>query len=168
MSEHIEKTIATLQEKIKTHELEINKVKSAINQLLEVDGKPPMYTDADMQASGNSSLNITPDEFFGAPLATSVKRILELRRSQRQGPATNEELYSALLTGGYVFDQQNEGIAKRNMAIALSKNPAFVRLPNGTWGVRAFYDKIPKRQKEKDAGEADAGEETGGDDNKED
>lgn len=157
MSEHIEKTIGALQEKIKDHEREIAKVKSAINQLLEVDGKAHLYTDADLQASGGAPLNIMPDEFFGAPLATSVKRILELRRAQRLGPATNDELYAALMTGGYVFDQRNEGIAKRNVAITLSKNPVFVRLPNGTWGVREFYDKIPKRQKEKNGAHEDDG-----------
>ena len=40
MSDHIDKTIASLQEKIKGLDEEIVKVKKTINQLLDLEGRP--------------------------------------------------------------------------------------------------------------------------------
>jgi len=151
MSDHIDKTVTSLQEKIKGLDEEIVKVKKTINQLLDLDGKPPLYTDADLQVSTTSGIgiNVRRDEFYNKPLATCARTILERRQSANLGAATLDELYGALLAGGYDPENKNEGIAKRNIAITLAKNTAFNRLPNETWGMREWYGlKAPKKPKE--------------------
>jgi len=42
--------------------------------------------------------------------------------------------------GGYQFDNKDSVIAARNVAIALGKNPAFIKVPNtDTWGLAEWY-----------------------------
>jgi hypothetical protein len=159
MSEHIDKTITSLQEKIKELDGEIVKVKKTINQLLDLDGRLPLYTDADLQVSASGfGINVRRDEFYNKPLATCARMILERRQSANLGAASLDELYEALISGGYDPENKNEGIAKRNVAITLAKNPAFNRLPNETWGMREWYGlKAPKKSKENDKVTTDAG-----------
>lgn len=155
MSEHVDMTIASLQEKIKGFDDEIVKIKKTINQLLDLEGRPPLYTDADLQvsATGGIGINVRRDEFYNKPLATCARTILERRQSANLGAASLDELYGALLAGGYDPGNKNEGIAKRNIAITLAKNTAFNRLPNDTWGMREWYGLKAIRVRLKDSGQ---------------
>jgi len=157
MSDHIDKTVLALQQKIEGFNKEINKVKTTINQLLEVDGRSPMYEESDLQSLSDVSMGIRLDEFFGKPLATCVKNILDRRNSMNQVGASIEEIYRNLFDGGFDFENKKEAIAKRNVAITLGKNSAFQRTPNGIWGMRTWYGgKIKKSARNKSStGEKD-------------
>lgn len=137
MSEHIDQTIAALRKKIEEHEAAVIKTKTTINQLLELDGRPPMYADADLHAKP-AMLQLRKDLFFGKPLATCVRMILEARGAANQGGATTEELLEVLKDGGYDFDA-TPGNALRNLGITIGKNMTFMRTPNGLWGLRGWY-----------------------------
>jgi hypothetical protein len=63
-----------------------------------------------------------------------------------------------LKKGGYAFDNKDEAIAKRNAAITLSKNPAFMKVPgSGNIGLAEWYPnakrKVPRTEEEAEAEE---------------
>lgn len=157
MTDHFSATVASLQRKIQEHEQSILKIKRTVNQLAEVEGHPPVYTDAELQASSSAPSAFRPDQFFGKPLATSVTAILEQRQKANLGAASPDDLYAALIAGGYDFETPSEANAKRILAISLGKNVLFQRTPNGHWGLRKWYSKGTRRKG--DAAEAESAEE---------
>jgi hypothetical protein len=137
MPDHLDETIRSLRTKIDEHETAAREIKVTVNQLLKLEGKPPMFADGDLQ-SKSALLNIRRDQFFGRPLATCVKLILEARGAENQGGATTEELFEVLKQGGYDFDA-TPGNALRNLGITIGKNMQFQRTPSGVWGLREWY-----------------------------
>src|SRR6266540_1433883 len=99
MSEHIRQTIADLQAHLQQQEQEALDTKRLINNLCKRAGMPPIYGDAELVASSGPSLSIRSDQFYGQPLAGSIREILEMRRALKQGPATVNEIYDALVMG---------------------------------------------------------------------
>lgn len=146
MTDHFSLTVASLQQKIQEHEQSILKIKKTINQLAEVEGHAPVYADADLQVSSSAPSQFRPDQFFGKPLAGSVKAVLEQRQKMNLGAASPDDLYTALVAGGYDFGTPSETNAKRILAISLGKNMLFQRTPNGHWGMRKWYNKSAKRK----------------------
>jgi hypothetical protein len=139
MPDPIDQTINSYCAKIQEHERAAAKIKALINSMLELDGRPPMFTEVELQTS-TPTLNIRPDQFFNRPFASCVRTVLEARAGMKQGAASVDDLYAALIAGGFNFDQDDEAVAKRNLAISLGKNTAtFVRLPNGLWGLKEWY-----------------------------
>ena len=137
--DHKSKTIADLQEKLKTVEQEANKIKRAINLLCELDGKQPMYSNFDEMSKATTQLN--GDEYHNMPQATAITQILERRKSANLSPVTIDEIYDDLLAGGFQFTKgKNEAIQKRGLAIAMSKNRKFYKLPNDKWGIKGWYN----------------------------
>jgi hypothetical protein len=122
----------------------VARTKEIINDLCQSAGLPARYADvtADAQAS---SASIRGDTFHDKPLATAVREFLEMRKSSNLGPASPETIFNALAQGGYVFGKDQEN-AKRGLSVSLAKNsPTFYRLPNGEFGLRAWYNlKEPK------------------------
>ena len=56
------------------------------------------------------------------------------------GPSTIDEIYAALLEGGFKFDAKNDSTAKRSLAISLAKNTAtFEKLRSGHIGLKTWY-----------------------------
>lgn len=151
MSDHIQQTIADLQAKLKEQESGVTKTKQLINQLCGIAGMPVIYQDAELQEGGNSvNLSIQGDQFYGQPLATCIRQILEIRKGLKQGPATVNDIYGALVQGNYQFDTKNEDNAKRGLRISLTKNTAiFHKLPNGKFGLIEWYPNVkPSRQRD--------------------
>jgi hypothetical protein len=65
-----------------------------------------------------------------------------------QGPATAREIYDAIKAGGYVFEAKDATTALVGMRALLRTQPnVFHRLPQGTWGLTAWY---PDAKKPKD------------------
>jgi hypothetical protein len=54
---------------------------------------------------------IRPDQFYGQPLASAVRTILEMRKQQDLGAATVKEIFEALTMGGYQFNTKNDEVA---------------------------------------------------------
>lgn len=101
---------------------------------------PPMYQDTELHEGGSVSLSIQGDQFYGQPLATCIRQILEMRKALKQGPATVNEIFGALVQGNYQFETKNEDNAKRGLRISLTKNTSiFHKLPNGKFGLLDWY-----------------------------
>jgi len=167
MGTEAERMIARLQAKLKPIEAEAAKLKQGINLICELEGMPPMYEDIKSKPVAHSQLR--GDEYHNMPQATAITEILERRKSVNLAPVTIDEIYDDLISGGFQFTKgKNEAIQKRGLAIAMSKNRKFYKLPNEKWGIKSWYnikdDKKAEENEDKDknrtTGETDANEES--------
>ena len=68
-----------------------------------------------------------------------------MRRQQNLGAASNGEIYSALVAGGYQFNTKSEDVAHASLRNSLAKNTVtFHKLPNGRFGLLSWYPKAQK------------------------
>jgi hypothetical protein len=161
MSDEVDRLVAKAQEKLHGLELDIRKTKDFINQLREFDGQAPLYTDLAAQAALPYG-PIRSDQFFGRPLATVIREILEMRQAANQGAASVAEIHARLVEGGYAFETTNEENQRRSLRISLTKNPAFLRVPGGSYGLTEWYPNPPrKRLRLEENGSADTEEAEG-------
>lgn len=140
-------TISVLQGEITKLQQEANNHKKTINSLCKVLGDAPLYADIDDE---NSVVSVVArrDEFYGKPLATVVRMILERRGKLNIGAASVPEIYEAMKAGGYNFTAKNDDNNKRVLLSAIAKNTAtFHKLPTGTYGLREWYPSIKERPK---------------------
>ena len=135
-TDHIDQTIAEMQKHLAEDQKKVLERKRLINQLSQMAGRGQIYADAELEST-SLGLTIRSDQFYGQPFATSVRDILLMRKGLNKGAATINEIYAALMEGGFKFDTKNEDNAKRGMRISLAKNNAmFHKLPTGTFGLR--------------------------------
>lgn len=151
---HTEQAIADLEKRLSELKAEEQKVISAINCLCDVTGQPRKYEETTPEQHQNSQTR--PDQYYGRPLATVTAEVLGKRREAGIGAATLDQLFTELSRGGFKFEGKNEGIQKRGLAISMSKNPKFHRLPNDTWGLTEWYPNKTKEDKGKEEAETEA------------
>lgn len=140
MAEHIEKTIADLQSRLKEQEEVVNKTKVMINQLCEITGKRPLYSELEFGTTSQPQ-NISSDQFYGQPLNKSMRSILEMRKAIGNGPSTPKEIYEALIEGGYAFETENVQNRLTTVRTALRKSSTvFHPLPDKKrYGLLSWY-----------------------------
>jgi len=137
MSEHVEKTIEIFQAQIHGLESDLTEKKRLVNQLCAAIGQQPIYANVD-SVSGARALR--PDEFYGQPLATAIRMVMERRRAMGLGSGSVTDIYDVLVEGGYKFDTKNEENAKRGLYSTLTKSSTtFHKLPNGSYGLLEWY-----------------------------
>jgi hypothetical protein len=115
-------------------------------------GKEPMFADVAPEQLGTGP--IRPDQYFGRPLSTVAQEFLERRK--QACPA--EEIMRGLIQGGYDFKSQRwqEKDWLRLFSITLAKNSkAFLRLPNGTFGLASWYPEARRERDERGASKQD-------------
>jgi hypothetical protein len=159
MAEPLEAAVAELQKKLHEQEEVVLRTKQMINQLCGFMKKPPLYADADMQSSKTAA--VRADEYYGKPLQTATREVLERRR--HIGPATAREIYDALISGGYDgFQTGNEQNRLTALRISLRKNAKlFHKLPGGQWGLVGWYPKIRSKKADDDADDEPDPDESG-------
>lgn len=148
MSSALSGAVDELEVQLQEQLEEANNTKKLINSLLKRMGQPERYTDVDVVSVGP----VRKDMYYGKPLATAVQMVLE--RIGHAAPVT--EIMSALLEGGFDFRPLNWGekVRFRNLAISMAKNTkAFHKLPNGTFGLNAWYDIATINASKKEKGE---------------
>ena len=139
-------TIEKIQAQISALEAQANKKKEMVNQLCELEGEPILYADVGHD-SATAQIAFRSDQFFGRPLATAVREILEQRALRNLGAISLGELYDVMKAGGHDFENSNPKIARRNLSIALSKNPSFMRVTaNNHIGLAEWYPNAKKRK----------------------
>ncbi len=153
--------VTLLESQLKKQQRVVMETKRAINAIFLAGGEAPRYSDSDAEETSAPSLSIQSDQFYGQPLAASIRQILEMRRALKQGPVTVNELYDSLLVGGFKFETKNEDNAKRGLRISLTKNTVtFHKLPNGKFGLLEWYPNA-KAAKPKTNGEPDGDDDAG-------
>lgn len=147
--------INRMVEELARLEGEASELKKTINKLCGFAGRPPMFQVVEPSRVNISSLR--RDQFFGVPLATAVKQFLEMRGDPKAGglgAATINEVYDALVSGGFDFQTSNGENAKRALRSSLSKNTAaFVRVGgsgDAAYGLKEWYPAV-RDQKGKSA-----------------
>jgi hypothetical protein len=143
MSKTVDQVISELAAEITADEASLRKKKETVNTLCGVVGRPPTYViDA---GSAPIPTQIRSDQFYGQPLAASVRTILEMRRAQNLGAAQVADIHAALTAGGYEFDTKSDDIARKSLRNSLAKNTAlFHKLPNGQFGLVSWYPNAKK------------------------
>jgi hypothetical protein len=148
MSDHIQKTVEDLQAQIKTQEADLIAKKKLVNQLCQMAGMAEVYAGASLAAESTSAA-LRSDQFYGKPLATAVREVLELRKAAGFGATPVNTIYSTLKDGGFKFDTKDDENAKRNLRISLTKNgTVFHKLPNGDWGLLSWYPNAKATKKD--------------------
>ncbi len=135
----INRMVADIEKK----EAEITGMKRTVNTLCGYANMPARYSNIEDSSANGSGLRINPGKFHRKPLATAVGEFLKMRGDPAKGgmgPATIDEIYAALLEGGFKFDAKNDSTAKRSLAISLAKNTAtFEKLRSGHIGMKTWY-----------------------------
>jgi len=134
---HAQQTITDLGARLQELQTEARRIKTAINCLCEVIGEKPRYDEVVEKPSPTNPPR--SDEYYGKPLATVITEVLEKRKETGLGAAMLDEIYDQLVVGGCKLIGKNDGIKKRGLAIAMSKNQKFHKLPNDTWGLTEWY-----------------------------
>jgi len=158
MSDHFLNTIAALEEKLAEQMRPVNKTRSMINDLCEMAGLPPKYDISEGAENANGTRSrpidsqIRSDDFFGKPLSTCIRKVLELRKAATgEGPTEVKEIYRLLKLGGYKFNTLDDANNLTGLGVSISKNSLiFVKLPNGLIGLVEWYPDMPKRRKDRE------------------
>lgn len=132
-------------------ETRLRKEKRLVNDILERWELPARYPDVDRDAAPSIS-SIRRDQFHGRPLATAAREYLAMRGASDRGGlgATGiNEIYEALLQGGYKFDTKNDLNAKRGLREALSKNSPVFRRVGDAYGLTEWYPKGQRPERPK-------------------
>jgi hypothetical protein len=132
----IEELEAQLQSQLE----ELAETKKVINSLLKRMGQPPRFTDVAVEQVGT----MRRDQFYGKPLATCLQEIIGAKKQA----CTLDEMLSLLAQGNFDFKVTGwkEDDRARSLAISMSKNPVFHRLPNGSWGLLSMYPEVMARK----------------------
>jgi hypothetical protein len=142
MTKTVDEAISEVQAEIAEIEATLRSKKETVNTLCIVLGRSPLYAVTTSQQAAIPN-KIRPDQFYGQPLASAVRLILEMRQAANMGAASVAEIFDVLKSGGYLFDTKNEEIARKSLRNSLAKNTAlFHKLPNGRFGMRSWYPKV--------------------------
>lgn len=152
MDEHLSTIMEQAKRKLAEQEQAVVDSKKFINQLCQFGELPPLFK---LDDSGPSALGIgaiQSDTFYGKSATTAVREFLEMRKASGLGAASYGEIIQALETGGFDFAtlSPDKDIAKRAVTITLGKNSSiFHKLPNGNWGLLAWYPEAKEKKKQK-------------------
>jgi len=153
--DHVIQTISDLEKKVAEYEANAVRLKTTINELCGMANIPPRYQSADLQLK-SQAFAIRSDQFHGRPTATCVREYLEMRKRSDLGPASLNEIFDALVSGGYEFNTKSDQVSRISLNNQLGKNPVFYRLPNKQWGLLEWYPKArPSRPSTPDDDEAE-------------
>lgn len=147
MSDWIDNAVAEVEKK----QNELRQMMQAVNLFCAGMGLAPRYTDAALMPTGSA---IRSGQFYGKPLATAVREFLDTR--PKGHAATPDEILVALERGGFNFDALawKEEFRLRSLTMSLAKNVVtFHRLPNGDFGLTAWYPDIVRKKKDKEESE---------------
>ncbi|MDX6498380.1 MAG: hypothetical protein QOG23_1640 [Blastocatellia bacterium] len=149
MDDPMQQVLADVQAKITAHLDEIAKLKKTANHLADMSGESPIYTDVDLDQDMAAGVAPNrPDAYYGKPLATAVREYLEFRRKA----VPVEEILKGLGQGGFDFEalEWSPSTRLRALAMSMAKNTAvFHKLPNGTWGLLAWYPAATQKRTDK-------------------
>ena len=140
MDEKLNGAIEVLLERLRDKEREVIEAKKMINSLRQMSGESPLFSDAELQQGNNPTRR---DLFYGKPLSTACREYLEFRKQACDA----EEILNALEDGGFDFEGLGwkEKDWLRSLSISLAKNSGiFHRLPNGSFGLLAWYPEVKK------------------------
>jgi len=140
MTDAFAPAIAALQNELRSLEAKIRETKGAINVLCRHAGMAELYQNIEQEIGGAAIATIKADTFYGKTIGTAAREYLDMRKASGLGPATAKDIFDALKKGGLQFDTANDTNAQISLGNTLRKNSRiFHRLPNGQYGLLAWY-----------------------------
>ena len=138
MTKTLDDAIDEIVREVEKLETQLRDRKNTVNTLCGVAKREPLYVlDDPTEAVPN---RIRSDQFYGQPLASAVRTVLEMRKQQNMGAATVNEIFDALTAGGYTFNTKNDDVARASLRNSLAKNTVtFHKLPNSRFGMLSWY-----------------------------
>lgn len=144
-------TINTLVEDRKRQMEEARESGRTVNRLCRRIGKPAMFPEDEGDLKASAGLVIRRAQFVGVKFASAVREYLEQRGKDVHGPATADEIYSALREGGFQFETRDEKTELHRMRTSLGKNTTtFAKIDaNGidVYGLAEWYPELKKEAK---------------------
>ena len=137
MSSDVNSAITLLERSLEEAERKADGLRAAINALCEAAGLPARHHIK--AADGAKLTQIKSDTFYGQKLQTAIRSFLEMRRAQTLGPATPREIFDALKAGGFQFGSHDDVAIITLRALLRKRTEYFHKLPNGTYGMTAWY-----------------------------
>jgi hypothetical protein len=141
MSEHVAQTLEDVKQAVAELERQLAEKKRMANWLsIEMAGGPPIYEITESSdAKPQVGLPTRGDEFVGMKASSAFRKVLEMQDC----PLDVNEIYDALLKGGYQFDTKTATNAKNSLRVTLSKNSSiFHKLTNGKYGLVKWYGNV--------------------------
>jgi hypothetical protein len=146
MPSELDPAIATFERRREEALAVVADCERTVNTLCREAGYPPRYTEA---TTSTKVTQISDDTFYGQKQTPAMRMYLDMRKAQGLGPATAREIYEAIKSGGYVFEAKDAETALVGMRALLRTQPnVFHRLPQGTWGLTAWYPDAKKPKEE--------------------
>lgn len=134
-----------LDQKIAEHRRKLSSLIDAMNTVRAEDGLPPIANNNLEEVAEHTVSRIQPDTFFGQKQHSAMVKYLTMRKTTGLGPASTDEIYSALVAGGFRYEASSKENAIIGMRQLLRRNTGvFVTLPNNTFGLRAWYPELRK------------------------
>lgn len=129
-------------------------LRNTINLLCRRAGLEQRYAEIDSSAHAAAATSIKPDTFYGKRMQTAAREYLEMRKRAESGPAKPREIFDALTMGGFRFDTKDETNSLVSLRAMLRKNSGtFHKLPNGEYGLKAWYPNAKPSKEESDGRE---------------
>lgn len=154
--------INMLQQKLDDAERHAAGIRDALNLLRKEAGLPEV-TASTGGAAQASITQIKSDTFYGKRQQTAVREYLEMRKLQDLGPARPREIFDALKAGGFQYEAKDDNIAMVGLRALLRKRTnIFHKMPNGAYGLTAWYPHAKTTKAE--AADAEAGDDALADD----
>lgn len=160
-----EADISPLRQQLAAKEAELVPLKITANELCKLAGLPLEFTidgpssAAPAAASHASRLTIRPDQFFNKDLSEAVVEFLSARRTingDTPSPATVDEIYTALISGGFKFNGTSDANKKNALKTALTRNTTqMAKIGDDLYGLRKWYG---MRASRKSSGDGDGGD----------
>jgi hypothetical protein len=148
MPNELDPAIAAFERKREEALANVMEHERTINSLCKEAGYPIRYT----ESAANHATKVTQisdDTFYGQKQTPAMRTYLDMRKAQGLGPATPREIYEAIKSGGYVFEAKDAEVALVGMRALLRTQPnIFHKLPQGTWGLTAWYPDAKKPKEE--------------------
>jgi hypothetical protein len=153
MADATEEFLAQLVRDIEELTAKADQKKQLVNQICADRAIAPRYADAG-GAGGTHAMSfggtIRRDHFHGRKMATAIREYLEMRGASDRGglgAATVNEIYAALVEGGFTFETKNDLNAKRGLRDALMKNSGAFHRVGDAYGLVEWYPKPPRPEK---------------------
>lgn len=134
--------VDSMMDEIEKVERDLLEMKRAANTFARRAGVEEPYPEANDERIRIA--RVRPDQFFGSPAPSTAARDFLLWRGRERGSAPLEEIHAALKAGGYDFGVRSDADARSNLKTALSKDGQIYKLPNGTYGLRDWYNLRPE------------------------
>lgn len=135
-----------LREQLAAKEAELNPLKVTANELCKLAGLAPEYvigaaSVAPATTSGPQRIALRPDQFFNKELGEAVVEYLTMKKTgDAPAPATTDEIYSALISGGYKFNGSSDSNNKNALKTSLTRNTVqMAKISDDLYGLRKWY-----------------------------